>query len=131
MTRSLPAAALVLAIAHPATAQDPAAVRDELQHFAMRLDGVVDQVSFANADVFSAGTASCRPYLLRGYGIVFVVPPRTLPRPSGLNVRQQRGPGGRALNAQERQLQMIEQQVDQFMQEAEQASLSRPWQQGS
>jgi hypothetical protein len=121
----------VLALAFPAAAlAQPASVsREELQQLAVLLDAAVERASPANADVFLAGTASCRPYLLRGYGVVFVVPPRTLPmepvdqvqgfRPWPPPVTRR---PGTPMTDEEKKLRVMEQQAAEFVAQAEQFS---------
>jgi hypothetical protein len=54
------------------------------------LDQSVEQVSRPNPSLVLAGALSCRGYLLKGYGVVFVLPPRRLPGPAVM-----RAAGGR------------------------------------
>jgi hypothetical protein len=56
----------------------------------------VERVSSANPGFVLAGAPSCRGYLLKGYGLVFVVPPRRLPLHPGTVARARVGAPGRA-----------------------------------
>ena len=125
--------ALVLALAalpvlaKAAEPPDPLRLRDELRAMEALLDSTVEQVSRPNPGFFLAGSPSCRGYLLKGYGFVFVLPARWLPvRQVALRSRRapvqgsssesvivisddRRGPG----------LRELERQVEAFQQEAE------------
>ena len=54
------------------------------------LDSTVEQVSRPNPGFFLAGSPSCRGYLLKGYGFVFVLPARWLPVRSAAAQRPRR-----------------------------------------
>ena len=81
--RTRATALLVLAAlqgsAHAADPPDPVQLRDELRAMEALLDSTVEQVSRPNPGFFLAGSPSCRGYLLKGYGFVFVLPARWLP----------------------------------------------------
>lgn len=85
MTRTLlPVFVLAVVAVRPALAAqapDPVRLRDELRALGQLLGQSVEQVSPPNPGLVLAGTSSCRGYLLKGYGVVFVVPPRRLPVP--------------------------------------------------
>ena len=63
-----------------AQAPDP---RGDLSEMEAALERAVRQVSLASAAPFFGESAGCRGYRLQGYGAVFVVPPRLMPRQRG------------------------------------------------
>lgn len=80
----LPLAAVACLIASPAPAQaPPPAARSELRVLAASLDGAVRRVSRAS---YLAAASATRSYLLPGVGVVFVLPPQSLPRASSKRV---------------------------------------------
>ncbi|HVQ29752.1 MAG TPA: hypothetical protein VMV21_09245 [Vicinamibacteria bacterium] len=125
-------------LAGPAPADegpDPVRLRDELRAMEALLDSTVEQVSRPNPGFLLAGSPSCRGYLLKGYGFVFVLPARWLPvRSAGLRgrrpgmrstttesivvIRDRRDPGLREL---ERQVQAFQEEAEQTRSEAERA----------
>lgn len=73
----LPLAAAACLIATPAPAQaPPPAARSELRVLGASLDGAVRRVSRAS---YLASQSATRSYLLPGVGVVFVLPPQSLP----------------------------------------------------
>jgi hypothetical protein len=58
------------------------------------LDRVVRQVSPASASPFFGATEASRAYHLPGYGTLFVIPPRALPRTGKLMIVRKEGPDG-------------------------------------
>lgn len=76
-----------------AQAPDP---RGDLSEMEAALERAVRQVSLASAAPFFGESAGCRGYRLQGYGAVFVVPPRLMPRQRGAAVV---GGGGAAVDA--------------------------------
>jgi hypothetical protein len=76
-------AALLTALLVPASAAPQAAEQDprpDLRAFEAALDRAVSQVSRVSMSPFLPGPESCHGYHLPGYGAVFVLPPRALPR---------------------------------------------------
>ena len=127
----------LLALAGPGRAAeqpDPVRLREELRAMEALLDATVEQVSRPNPGFFLAGSPSCRGYLLKGYGFVFVLPARWLPmrqvtlrsrRPSARGTVQEnvivlsgdrRDPGLREL---ERQVEIFQQEAERQRAEAE------------
>jgi hypothetical protein len=131
LARSLSPFLLALATAPSAWPQagpDPVLLRDELRAMGQLLGQSVERVSAPNPGLVLAGAASCRGYLLEGYGVVFVVPPRRLPMAPTAMVRVRSG-GRRGTwtdevvvvsRTQRREpgLQELEAQVDAFQREA-------------
>jgi hypothetical protein len=76
-----------------AQAPDPVRLRDELRVMEAYLDQSVEEVSRPNAGFVLAGALTCRGYLLKGYGVVFVLPPRRLPSPAMMVGRRRPGRG--------------------------------------
>jgi hypothetical protein len=71
--------ASALAVPAPALAQDGAALHDQFRTFEEALDRAVASVSHPAVLQVLGGAHGTRGYYLRGYGAVFVVPPRALP----------------------------------------------------
>ena len=69
---------------------EPVRLRDELRAMEALLDATVEQVSRPNPGFFLAGAPSCRGYLLKDYGFVFVLPARWLPVRASI-IRARRG----------------------------------------
>ena len=78
-------AALILLLPAGAGAQTPEP-RVDLSMMESALESAVRQVSLASAAPFFGESAGCRGYRLQGYGAVFVVPPRLVPRRRGVAV---------------------------------------------
>ena len=126
-------ACFVLALATlPVVAQakeppDPLRLRDELRAMETLLDSTVEQVSRPNPGFYLAGSPSCRGYLLKGYGFVFVLPARWLPvRQAALRSRRPpvRGTTSESMivisgDRRAPGLRDLERQVEAFQQEAE------------
>jgi len=72
-------AAWIVMLPAAAGAQPPD-LRGDLSMMEAALEKAVRQVSLASAAPFFGESASCRGYRLQGYGAVFVVPPRLVPR---------------------------------------------------
>jgi hypothetical protein len=70
---------LFLMLAGPAWAQPESGVRDQLEGFGRALDRAVQAVSRAGTLHVLSGEHSSRGYYLKGYGAVFMLPPRALP----------------------------------------------------
>lgn len=132
---SLLALCVLAGPAPAAEAPDPVRLRDELRAMEALLDSTVEQVSRPNPGFVLVGSPSCRGYLLKGYGFVFVLPARWLPvrsvglrgRRPGLRgtttesvivIRDHRDPGLREL---ERQVQAFQEEAEQQRTEAERA----------
>jgi hypothetical protein len=137
MSRTLRTTALALSAltaSKAAPAQEATSLRADLRDVEARLDQAVARVSRTNAGFFLAGAASCHGYYLPGYGVVFVLPPRDWPRGRMILRGQARAmmPGARGgsesrlvfVGPDRRQLQMLEEQVDAFQREAEEARVS-------
>jgi hypothetical protein len=78
-----PAAVLAVVLLPPparARAQEASDARTELEVMEAVLDNAIRRVSRPSAAPFLGGGEASRGYRLRGYGAVFVVPPRALPR---------------------------------------------------
>ncbi len=60
--------------------------RDQIEQLEAQLDQAVGQVSRPSAGIVVGRAEGARGYHLPGYGAVFVLAPRTLPRPRGLMV---------------------------------------------
>jgi hypothetical protein len=73
-------AVALLPPAPPACAQEASDARTELEVMEAVLDNAIRRVSRPSAAPFLGGGEASRGYRLRGYGAVFVVPPRALPR---------------------------------------------------
>jgi hypothetical protein len=138
MKRALVLALLALAPGGAlAQAPDPVRLRDELRQVEALLDDAVQAVSRPNPGFVLAGAPSCRGYLLRGYGVVFVLPPRRLPAPGlwAASRRRPRPPGlpdrvyvlksrrGSDLRELEAQVQAFQMQAQQQWEEFERAFL--------
>jgi hypothetical protein len=104
---------------------DPVRLRDELRAMEALLDSTVEQVSRPNPGFMLAGSPTCRGYLLKGYGFVFVLPARWLPvRSAGLRPRR---PGTRGSSTEsmivvssgDPGLRELEIQVQKFQEEIE------------
>ena len=114
-------------LAGAADPPDPLRLRDELRGMEALLDSTVEQVSRPNPGFYLAGSPSCRGYLLKGYGFVFVLPARWLPvRSSGLRSRRPpvRGTATEGMivisgDRRDPGLRELERQVEAFQQEAE------------
>jgi hypothetical protein len=117
-------------LAGAAEGPDPLRLRDELRAMEALLDSTVEQVSRPNPGFFLAGSPSCRGYLLKGYGFVFVLPARWLPMRQQADQRLRRPPARRGNSTEgmvmisgdrpDPRLSAIERQVEIFQQEAEQ-----------
>jgi hypothetical protein len=83
---------LLAAASAPALAQEadhPVRLRDELRAMELYLESSVSEVVRPSAGVALAGAPTCRGYLLKGYGVVFVLPPRRLPGRGVVTLRRQ------------------------------------------
>jgi hypothetical protein len=80
--RWFPAALSIVLLPSPpaARAQEASDARTELEVMEAVLDNAIRRVSRPSAAPFLGGAEASRGYRLRGYGAVFVVPPRALPR---------------------------------------------------
>jgi hypothetical protein len=92
-------AAVLAALVPPAAAGEketprPAAGREELEAVEATVARAVDRVSLPHAARFLGRVESVRGYRLPGYGVVFVLTPRTLPGSEG-QVSVLRGPARR------------------------------------
>lgn len=105
MSRRLaPALAVALLAAAPAAAEEPAraaARRESLEALEAQLARAVDRVSLPQAARLLGRVESARGYRLPGYGVVFVLAPRSLPGGEG-HVYVLRGPGARRLRVEAR-----------------------------
>lgn len=116
-------------LAGAAEGPDPLRLRDELRAMEALLDSTVEQVSRPNPAFFLAGSPSCRGYLLKGYGFVFVLPARWLPMPvrrAAQGPRRSSPPGSSSErmivisgDRRDPDLRELERQVTLFQQEAE------------
>ncbi len=134
MSRHAPFLLVMAVLSGPASAAeppDPVRLRDELRAMEALLDATVEQVSRPNPGFFLAGAPSCRGYLLKGYGFVFVLPARWLPVRASV-VRARRGRQAQASpadgvdrvvvvtgNRRDPGLRELEAQVEAFQREAE------------
>jgi hypothetical protein len=75
-----------------ARAQEPADPRGELGDMEAVLDQVVRKVSEPAAAPFFGSSEASRAYRLAGYGALFVVPPRVLPRAGKVVIVHRQGP---------------------------------------
>jgi hypothetical protein len=87
-------AGLVVAGTRPAPAQTPAAhervvPRDGIEALEAQLDRAIDRVSLPRPAAL-LGREAARGYRLPGFGIVFVLTPRTLPGPQGYDLLRPR-----------------------------------------
>lgn len=105
MTRSTTVAAAATAAflvlhSRPIRAEEPGARvvgRGDLEVFEAQLDKAVAEVSRPAPGIVLGRSEAARGYHLRGYGAVFVLSPRALPRPGDvLVVRRRALPGGSA-----------------------------------
>lgn len=134
--------ALLLTAPSPGVAAETSDVRGELEALEALLDKAVSQVSRPRVGLLAGGESS-RGYHLKGYGAVFVLAPRALPRPRKLFVvrdgsgrmrfgrdaeglkgeTQQLAPAAREREAEQRdrQLQVVVAEVEAFQREAEEA----------
>jgi hypothetical protein len=96
MRPQLVALALLLGLVRPGAAAetiDPARVRQELRFLEVVLDRAVAAVSAPNPGFVLAGAPHSRGYVLKGAGIVVVIPPRRLAVHRSAFVRPSRGAG--------------------------------------
>jgi hypothetical protein len=85
--------ALALLPASLSRSEDRGDARRDLEVMEAMLDRVVRQVSSASASPFLGATEAGRAYHLPGYGTLFVVPPRLLPRSGKVVIVRKDGPG--------------------------------------
>lgn len=95
MTGTTLATCLVAVLAAPQAQAAPVrGPRGELERVAAALDAAVRQVSLPSVEPLF-GTEPARGYYVAGVGAVFVVPPRSMPRPARVRLLR---PGRRALD---------------------------------
>lgn len=100
---------LALAVASSALAQPAADPRGELEAFAAALDRALASVSRPAFGAVLPASVASRGYHLKGYGAVFVVPPRALPAERR---RAQQAEAVRALELAARRLEQALRDVD-------------------
>jgi hypothetical protein len=116
-----------------AEAVDPVRVRQELRALEIVLDRAVAAVSAPNPGFVLAGAPHSRGYLLKGTGLVVVIPPRRLPAHRSMVFRSGRSPAGSPKGRADRVMMMrskpdpglrdLEAQVEAFQIEAERQRL--------
>ena len=126
--RAVSIAAFLLLHPRPTRAEEPRVLgRGDLQAFEAQLDKAVAEVSRPAPGIVLGRSEAARGYHLRGYGAVFVLSPRALPRSGDVIVIRRRPlPGGSVRIAPPQggdgeEIAALEQEVLEFQQEAEQA----------
>jgi hypothetical protein len=86
--------ALTLLPTAVARSEESGDARRDMDLMEATLDRVVRQVSNASASPFLGATEASRAYHLPGYGTLFVIPPRVLPRTGKVMIVRKEGPDG-------------------------------------
>ena len=103
LTAALLICAGVLARPRPAAAQGAPSLREAIEAFEARLDRAVGQVSRPAPGILLGRAESARGYHLAGYGAVFVLTPRAVPRKGQVYVFRRRvAPGAARLRIETR-----------------------------
>lgn len=127
--------ATLITLSSRAPAQEPRGPRGQIEMLEAAIDRAVGQVSHPSSR-FLFGAAEARGYRLKGYGAVFVLPPRALPLPRHVlvfrgetkgrsaalgRVDETTAEASRRRGERDRELKAIEDQVEAFQREAEAA----------
>jgi hypothetical protein len=86
--------AMALVPAPFARSEETSEARRDMELMEATLDRVVRQVSSTSASPFLGAAEASRAYRLPGYGMLFVIPPRVLPRPGRVMIVRKDGSDG-------------------------------------